>query len=599
MDNTTPKEASDTAPVSPSTNTPPTVKQLQDIPAIDDKDLMEAYTSSLQVIHQYNSADIQEVLLKLSMDTLANIHKRLCEMTVEMFPALKEKRAINRQVKKTIVPDIFNLGYSLSNKAPTRELEKIFVTRDSTETTTNVTPANPNADMAPVSTNVADPHDLLKIVITLRDRITALEKAQAKLDAENKSLKSEIAILASATPPRTQSDPDVTRLSNKLSELSDLLAKTRWENFRTQNTLLLGDSLIRDVDPHKLSKTKVISISGGKVTDASDKLLNLQNFRSIVLCIGTNNCSDPNMDIDQVTQSYRVLCQAAIDRVPFPTDVTISSIPPRVDSPDHRERVSALNASLCALATDLGVLYIDNDPKFTLKDNSPNDGYLLEDGLHLSPKGTNVLVKNLMIEVNPNTDGDVTKAPEHTQPRSKPSTSKREPSSSMPKPRSSMPKPSSSRTDHTRSHPDRVRSPSGPGPRSRPQTSRSQSGHNRSRQEPSRSRPEPSRFRPDPSRTRTRHNRSRPHSSRSRPEPSRPTPHHSNPMPEHSRPDSSETWEVVHHRNPRRTHNQGQQHGCHYCGESNHVSRNCRHGQAVTCHTCGTKGHKQKFCKSC
>ena len=47
--------------------------------------------------------------------------------------------------------------------------------------------------------------------------------------------------------------------------------------------------------------------------------------------------------------------------------------------------------------------YETHDPSFRLADGQPNDGYLLADGLHLSNRDSNRLVKNLgLITTNTN-----------------------------------------------------------------------------------------------------------------------------------------------------------------------------------------------------
>ena len=70
---------------------------------------------------------------------------------------------------------------------------------------------------------------------------------------------------------------------------------------------------------------------------------------------------------------------------------------------DKQRRVEELNSILNNIATKAGVQYITHDPSFRLADGQPNDGYLLADGLHLSNRGSNRLVKNLgLITTNTN-----------------------------------------------------------------------------------------------------------------------------------------------------------------------------------------------------
>lgn len=64
---------------------------------------------------------------------------------------------------------------------------------------------------------------------------------------------------------------------------------------------------------------------------------------------------------------------------------------------------------MCALAVEDGAKFIDNEPVFTLKDGSVNDGFLCNDGLHLNDTGTNRLAKTMKIQVQDKYNGNVCK----------------------------------------------------------------------------------------------------------------------------------------------------------------------------------------------
>ena len=63
-----------------------------------------------------------------------------------MFPQFKDRRIVNRQVKRTILPDIIALGNSIANKAIDKDLDKIFVNREpnTSENQEPVTQSQPN-----------------------------------------------------------------------------------------------------------------------------------------------------------------------------------------------------------------------------------------------------------------------------------------------------------------------------------------------------------------------------------------------------------------------------------------------------------------------
>ena len=71
--------------------------------------------------------------------------------------------------------------------------------------------------------------------------------------------------------------------------------------------------------------------------------------------------------------------------------------------------MDTINANLQTLATDAGATYVDHDPFFKISDGIPNDGYFLDDGLHLNRKGTNRLCSNLKIVADPKVKGQYCK----------------------------------------------------------------------------------------------------------------------------------------------------------------------------------------------
>ena len=100
------------------------------------------------------------------------------------------------------------------------------------------------------------------------------------------------------------------------------------------------------------------------------------------------------------------------------SDIRISTVLPR------SERIDALNAGLVEMCTAEGLTLINNEETFKLEDGSINDGYYLDDGTHLTMAGTNLLDKNLKVNLMPGQSKDITKnpvlrdisRPQHQQP---------------------------------------------------------------------------------------------------------------------------------------------------------------------------------------
>ena len=175
--------------------------------------------------------------------------------------------------------------------------------------------------------------------------------------------------------------------------------------------LLLGDSLIKDVDESKLHGTEVVSLQGAKVSDILQGLNQKEGpYQQIYICAGTNDCATCEFDGEKVTKTYKDLIEVATKKVPSVNNVTISSIPPRCDDSEAQGRIEVINANLSSLATDTGAVFVNHDCTFKLQDGTPNDGYLVNDGPLLTTKGTNKVINNLKIPSKASANGNVCKS---------------------------------------------------------------------------------------------------------------------------------------------------------------------------------------------
>lgn len=194
-------------------------------------------------------------------------------------------------------------------------------------------------------------------------------------------------------------------LRDQVSDLKQSVKASRTSsNARsdTKTTLVIGDSLIKSLDESKMQNVTVKSHSGATLTDITMRLKESKsNYDKLIICAGTNDCSKSTFNCLEAADQYRQMIVAAKTKT---QELTISSVPPRTDKNQNVERVKALNACLCTIAMDTEVNFADNDPSFTLKDGSANDGYLQQDGLHLNRQGTNRLAHNLGLTDNPKQD---------------------------------------------------------------------------------------------------------------------------------------------------------------------------------------------------
>ena len=237
---------------------------------------------------------------------------------------------------------------------------------------------------------------LINDVSTLTDMLQALTRTVSAL---KKQYDTEVQTRDQAYLKLTEEN---TTVRERIAAMHTEKSETQWQNFpKPHGTLLLGSSIIRDIDEKKLVGTKCECIRGGVIKDiqgAVDALPQNTKFARAVLVAGGNDC-DSGADTHEVTDilaRYQDLISNTKARA---FEVSVSSICPRRKSDDVTRRIKDMNAGLRVICEDLGVNFIDNDPAFHLQDGSINDGYLLPDGVHLTRTATNKLASNLRLHL--------------------------------------------------------------------------------------------------------------------------------------------------------------------------------------------------------
>ena len=225
----------------------------------------------------------------------------------------------------------------------------------------------------------------------------SISKLLAQQDELSKSSKTtESNLLQMCTGLKTEN----TALRDQVTTLSANSSGAFWQQLpRAHGTLVLGSSIVRDIDENKLVGTKCVSISGGKISDAQnylDSLPRQEMFERIVLVIGGNDCDvDQELDIKALTDQYRDVINAA---KAHSNKVTVSSICPRDKSPEASVNIASMNRDLITLCSETNIDFVDSTAGFWVSDGSLNDGYIL-DGVHLKTAGTNHLVTKLGLKL--------------------------------------------------------------------------------------------------------------------------------------------------------------------------------------------------------
>ena len=244
----------------------------------------------------------------------------------------------------------------------------------------------------------------------LREKITNLEteliKTHATLGGGDPRDKETIKTLLSQMDTLTKTNESLVKeLATTASEkrkclntqdVKEKMPSTELKSRPTKPNLLIGSSIIRDLNPEGIKDTEVICIRGGTIQDINEKLREKSiGYKRIVLVAGTNDCSH-GITPENIISKYKELLVTAKQLAT--ESVVVSSISPRADRAEWQSCTESVNAELMELCKSQEVDFINNDSIFRLQDNTINDGYLLRDGLHLTFKGSEKLAANLKLE---------------------------------------------------------------------------------------------------------------------------------------------------------------------------------------------------------
>ena len=173
-------------------------------------------------------------------------------------------------------------------------------------------------------------------------------------------------------------------------------------------SLLLGTSLLRNVDPNKLENCKIIAKGGATVKDLHQEIVKLpaeNNFDKLIIVAGSIDIE--SKDSEDVVKDYEAITVAAAEK----TDkIVICSVLPRTDK-DLTEKLYKLNEGLKRVCEATGYVFLDMDKIFRLQNGSANTACLLPDGLHLSKFGVDNLMQGCEVPLKKDTASAFSETP--------------------------------------------------------------------------------------------------------------------------------------------------------------------------------------------
>ena len=164
------------------------------------------------------------------------------------------------------------------------------------------------------------------------------------------------------------------------------LVVKNFKKLKKKSILVVGDSLLNDIEESKLSKSRHIRvqpISGGKIIDIERNLNELLNpdLKLIIIHIGTNHSSTEN---EKYVLQGVVSLKEKISLMLPNCKVVISNLIVRTDDVFTNNRNEKVNKMLRKLDIDI------------LENNNIKEKHLGKRGLHLNAYGNALLFKKLL-----------------------------------------------------------------------------------------------------------------------------------------------------------------------------------------------------------
>ena len=157
--------------------------------SISKQDIVATIHKNMDKIFMYSLQDVRDVLNVLDMDVLVTLHRALIEQVALTFTQYQNRRAINRQAKHKIITDICHMGYSIVNKQPMKELDKIFVPKEGN------TPESGKDVETDSRANVSDMQDLIQSYADMYRQMELMKDELKKVKDDSEHFRAQFVVL--------------------------------------------------------------------------------------------------------------------------------------------------------------------------------------------------------------------------------------------------------------------------------------------------------------------------------------------------------------------------------------------------------------------
>ncbi len=157
------------------------------------------------------------------------------------------------------------------------------------------------------------------------------------------------------------------------------------------STLIIGDSMIKDINPRGLVSTDVHCMPGAKTLDIKEHLASQPTlpYDTVIVHVGTNDD-----DVEAAREAMKDTMTDITTKAPNATKV-LSTACPRPDSDDNQTRIQNINDMIKETAANTtNCVIVDNDETF-YKDGELDSNAYKYRSIHLSKTGTKTLLRNI------------------------------------------------------------------------------------------------------------------------------------------------------------------------------------------------------------
>ena len=237
--------------------------------------------------------------------------------------------------------------------------------------------------------------NVLDMLLTLQKQINILVNEQKSLQSTNADLIHRLHIVTKEKMD-LQRSLDIAK-STKAAPLS-LENNPIEKPHEVKKSLLIGDSLLRNVRSTDTAKLEILSKSGATYESLTTELSNsAKTYDKIVIVAGTNDCRNTENTTENIKNTSKTLLLEAKKHSKY---VVFSSVLPMTDTENSgtQLKIDTVNKNINTMCLESSNCdYVQNDGVFKLSDMTINDALYVRDGYHINSRGAKRLMYNLKL----------------------------------------------------------------------------------------------------------------------------------------------------------------------------------------------------------